>query len=62
MDFGEITLLKRQDVNNSRYCFLVILNGFSEGLSLFKLIFFLNIGKYFDESQYFMGQVLTSEN
>ena len=55
MDFGEITLLKRQDVNNSRYCFLVILNGFSEGLSLFKLIFFLNIGKYFDESQYFMG-------
>ena len=38
--FEEIRFLKWRDVINSDSCFLAILKGFSEGLPLFKLIFF----------------------
>ena len=40
MGFGEIRFLKWHDVNNSNFWFLVILNRFSQGLYLFKQIFF----------------------
>ena len=38
-----------------------VLNGFSEGLPLFKLIFF-KIKKYFNKNWYFMCEDLTSES
>ena len=38
MGLGDIRYLKWHDVNNSNSWFLTILNGFSEGFSLFKLI------------------------
>ena len=58
VDFGEIRFLKWCDVINSNSCFLTILNGFSEGLLLFKLNFFLKIKKHFNENRYFMCQIL----
>ena len=42
MVFREIRFLKRHDVNNSNSLFLVILNQFSDGLSLFKLIYIIS--------------------
>ena len=42
MAFREIRFLKRHDVNNSNSLFLVILNQFSDGLSLFKLIYIIS--------------------
>ena len=38
-----------------------VLNGFSEGLPLFKLIFF-KIKKYFNKNWYFMCENLTPES
>ena len=40
MGFGEIRFLKWRHINDSNSWFLAILNGFSQGLPLFKLIFF----------------------
>ena len=57
MGFGEIRLLKWCHVNDSN-CFLAILNGFSEGLFLFQLIFFK---KYLSKNQHFMYQILMSK-
>ena len=59
--FGEIRFLKLRDVINSNSWFLGILNEFSEGLRLFKLIFFLKLKKGFNKNRYFMPQILTSE-
>lgn len=42
MVFREIRFLKQHDVNNSNSLFLVILNQFSDGLSLFKLIYIIS--------------------
>ena len=39
MGFGEICFLRWCNLKNSNFWFLIILNGFSESLSLFMLIF-----------------------
>ena len=60
VDFGEIRFLKWRDVINSNSRFWAI-KGFSEGLPLFKLIFFLKIKKNFNRNRYFTCQILTSD-
>ena len=59
--FGKIRFLKWRAVINSGSCFLAISEGFSERLSLFKLIFFLKIKKDFNKNRCFRCQILTSE-
>ena len=39
MGFGEIRFLKWHDLNNSNSWFLAIVNGISQGFSLFKQMF-----------------------
>ena len=56
--FEEIRFLKWRDAFNSDSWFLAILKGFSEGLPLYKpIFFFLKIKKDFNKDWYPMSQV-----